>query len=141
MDGGLFWNFPDALGKQMIARAAQALLCATGLLLILGDVARADQSPERVESLHYEVAKDYSYKFTMAIDSFVQKQVQVKDASQLAMTYDPRNVAFRFVGGWVEDPNGAHHKPATDAIFTRPSAASRDAPGFVSSVTTTVVMP
>jgi hypothetical protein len=101
MDGGLFWKFPDARGKQGIARAAQALLCATSLLLILGDVARADQSPERVESLRYEVANNYSYKLTMVVDSFVQKQAQVKDTSQLAMTYDPRNVSFRFISGWA----------------------------------------
>ena len=141
MDGGLFSKYRGAPRKRAIKHTARALLCATSMLLVLGDTSYAGQSPERVETLHYEVAKDYSYKLTMVIDSFAQKQTQVKDASQLAMTYDPRDISFRFVSGWVEDPDGARHKPAADAIFTRPSAASRDAPGFVSSVTTTIVMP
>ncbi|QYA01109.1 DUF3857 domain-containing protein [Rhizobium sp. B21/90] len=96
---------------------------------------------ERVESIHYEVAPDYTYKFTMVIDDFVQKQAQIKDLSQFAMTYDPARTSFRFIKGWVDGPDGVRHEPAPDAIFTRPSAASRDAPGFVSSVTTTIVMP
>lgn len=141
MDGGLFWKYHGTPGKRATKHTARALLVAANLLLVFGDTSYAGRSPERVETLHYEVAKDYSYTLTMVIDSFVQKQAQVKDASQLAMTYDPRDISFRFVSGWVEDPDGARHKPAADAIFTRPSAASRDAPGFVSSVTTTIVMP
>jgi hypothetical protein len=77
----------------------------------------------------------------MVIDAFVQKQAQVKDSSQMAFTYDPDKTSFHFVKGWVEGADGVRHEPAADAIFTRPSAASRDAPGFVSSVTTTIVMP
>ncbi|WFR95961.1 DUF3857 domain-containing protein [Rhizobium tumorigenes] len=96
---------------------------------------------ERVESIHYEVAPDYTYKFTMVIDDFVQKQAQIKDLSQFAMAYDPARTSFHFIKGWVDGPDGVRHEPAPDAIFTRPSTASRDAPGFVSSVTTTIVMP
>lgn len=140
MNGGLFWRYGRTSGKEVAKRTVRALLGATSLL-VLADVARAGQPPERTESLHYEVSKDYSYKLTMVIDSFAQKQAQVKDASQLAMTYDPRDISFRFVNGWVEGADGVRHKPAADAVFTRPSAASHNAPGFVSSVTTTIVMP
>jgi hypothetical protein len=124
----------------MAKLAVRALLGATSVLLI-GDVACASQIPARTESLHYQVAQNYSYKLMMVIDTFVQKQAQVKDSSQMALTYDPRTTSFRFVKGWVEGADGVRHEPAADAIFTRPSAASRDAPGFVSSVTTTIVMP
>jgi transglutaminase-like putative cysteine protease len=141
MNIGFLCHDTCTLRKKAITPAVRALCHATAMLLVLGDVVCANQLPERTESLHYEVANNYSYKLTMVIDSFVQKQAQVKDASQLAMTYDPRDISFRFVNGWVEDADGGRHKPAADAIFTRPSAASRDAPGFVSSVTTTVVMP
>lgn len=140
MNGGLFPRYDDANRKQIARPILRALLGAAGVL-VLGGVARADQLPQRTESLRYEVGEDYSYKLTMVIDAFVQKQAQVKDSSQMAFTYDPDKTSFHFVKGWVEGADGVRHEPAADAIFTRPSAASRDAPGFVSSVTTTIVMP
>ena len=140
MNGSLFQLYNCVHGKWMVRPVLRALCAATNLLM-LSNVVCAGQFPERVESLHYEVSKDYSYKLTMVIDAFVQKQAQVKDASQLAMTYDPGGISFHFVNGWVEGADGVRQKPTRDAIFTRPSAAARNAPGFVSSVTTTIVMP
>ncbi len=121
-------------------RTFQALLCAASILCVARE-SQADQPLERVSSIHYEVAPDYTYKVTWVIDDFVQKQAEIKDLSQLALTYDPERTKFRFVKGWVDGADGVRHEPAPNAVFTRPSAASRDAPGFVSSVTTTVVMP
>ncbi|MGA1800848.1 DUF3857 domain-containing protein [Rhizobium sp. HT1-10] len=127
---------PATVGKLTV----QALMGTASILCLAGE-SHADQPLERVSSIHYEVAPDCSYKFTLVIDDFVRKQAEIKDLSQLALTYDPERTTFRFVKGWVEGADGVRHEPAANAVFTRPSTASRDAPGFVSSVKTTVVMP
>ncbi len=125
----------------LLHQGSKILLLGTVLLLAIDLPARAAETVEQTESLHYEVAPDYSYKLMVVADRFVDKQAEVNDASHISYTYDPDRTAFHLVEGWVDGPDGHRHKPASDAIFTRPSAASHDAPGFVSSVTTTVVMP
>lgn len=125
----------------LLHQGSKILLLGTVLLLAIDLPARAAEAVEQTESLHYEVAPDYSYKLMVVADRFVDKQAEVNDASHISYTYDPDRTAFHLVEGWVDGPDGHRHKPASDAIFTRPSAASHDAPGFVSSVTTTVVMP
>ncbi|SCX28659.1 putative protein involved in cytokinesis, contains TGc (transglutaminase/protease-like) domain [Agrobacterium sp. DSM 25558] len=127
--------------EALLHRATEILLLSSVCLLAIDLPARAAETVEQSESLHYEVAPDYSYKLTVVADRFVDKQAEVNDASHISYTYDPDRTAFHLVEGWVDGPDGTRHEPAPDAIFTRPSAASRDAPGFVSSVTTTVVMP
>lgn len=125
----------------LLHQGSKILLLGTVLLLAIDLPARAAETIEQTESLHYEVAPDYSYKLTVVADRFVDKQAEVNDASHISYTYDPDRTAFHLVEGWVDGPDDHRHKPASAAIFTRPSAASHDAPGFVSSVTTTVVMP
>jgi hypothetical protein len=57
------------------------------------------------------------------------------------VTFHPTSQSLALVEAWVTQPDGTRVTVRPDAVFTRPSEAAQDAPGFTAAETTTVVFP
>src|SRR5665213_1709447 len=89
----------------------------------------------------YEVHRDMTWVqvATMDVTLFTQRGIRAHDRS--AWTFYPDKQSLDLVEAWVDQPDGTRVKVPASAVFTRPSAAMQNAPGFVNSLTTTVVFP
>ena len=89
----------------------------------------------------YQVNRDLTYTRTESIDAtlFTTRALRRLDRSE--QTFYPARQTLEVVEAWVEQPDGTRVPVAKESIFTRPSTASRSAPGFVDSLTTTVLFP
>ena len=89
----------------------------------------------------YQVNRDLTYTRTELIDAtlFTTRALRRLDRSE--QTFYPARQTLEVVEAWVEQPDGTRVPVAKESIFTRPSTASRSAPEFVDSLTTTVLFP
>jgi hypothetical protein len=89
----------------------------------------------------YEVHRDLTWVqlATMDVTLFTQRGIRAHDRS--AWTFYPDKQSLDLVEAWVDQPDGTRVPVPSSGIFTRPSAAMQNAPGFVNSMTTTVVFP
>jgi transglutaminase-like putative cysteine protease len=89
----------------------------------------------------YEVHRDLSWVLVEEVDLtlFTQRGIHANDRS--AWTFYPDKQTLELVEAWVDQPDGTRVAVPASSIFTRPSAASQSAPGFVNSLTTTVLFP
>jgi transglutaminase-like putative cysteine protease len=89
----------------------------------------------------YDVNRDLTYTRTQTDDVTLFTARALRDLSQASQTFYPDKQALTVVEAWVDEPDGTRVPVAKSSIFTRPSTASRSAPGFVDSLTTTVLFP
>jgi transglutaminase-like putative cysteine protease len=89
----------------------------------------------------YDVHRDLTWVqvATMDVTLFTQRGIRAHDRS--AWTFYPDKQSLDLVEAWVDQPDGTRLPVPASGIFTRPSAATQNAPGFVNSLTTTVVFP
>jgi transglutaminase-like putative cysteine protease len=89
----------------------------------------------------YEVHRDLTWVLVDSIDItlFTQRGIHANDRS--AWTYFPDKQTQELVEAWVDQPDGTRVVVPPSGVFTRPSAAMQGAPGFVNSLTTTVLFP
>jgi transglutaminase-like putative cysteine protease len=89
----------------------------------------------------YDVHRDLTWVqvSTLDVTLFTQRGIRAYDRS--AWTFYPDKQALDLVEAWVDQPDGTRMLVPSSGIFTRPSAAAQGAPGFVNSLTTTVVFP
>ena len=89
----------------------------------------------------YEVHRDLTWMLVEERDLtlFTQRGIHANDRS--AWTFYPDKQALELVEAWVDQPDGTRVTVPPGSIFTRPSAAAQSAPGFVDSLTTTVLFP
>ena len=89
----------------------------------------------------YEVHRDLTWVLTDELDVtlFTQRGIHANDRS--TWTFYPDKQALELVEAWVDQPDGTRVTVPPSGIFTRPSAAAQSAPGFVNSLTTTVLFP
>ena len=89
----------------------------------------------------YEVNRDLTFSRLETRDATLFTDRALRQLDRAARTFYPEKQALEVVEAWVDQPDGSRVPVATGSIFTRPSAASQSAPGFVNSQTTTVLFP
>ncbi len=120
------------------------------LWLLCSSVCLAATENEGVPALHSRL-DDWTMRFTLAsdltyIEDFSQDWTLLTDRgvaqnSRDAVTFHPATQSLALVEAWVTQPDGTRITVRPDAVFTRPSEAAQDAPGFTAAETTTVVFP
>lgn len=98
--------------------------------------ARLDRSLDR-----YVVARDLTYVETSETDMTLLTQRGLRAGERAARSFYPDKQTLEVVEAWVDQPDGTRIMVPPGSIFTRPSAASQNAPGFTGSLTTTVLFP
>ena len=98
--------------------------------------ARIDRSVET-----YRVNRDLTYVETTEQDITLLTPRGLRSGERTARSFYPDKQALDVVEAWVDQPDGSRVVVPASGIFTRPSAASQNAPGFVGSLTTTVLFP
>lgn len=116
---------------------------AAALLLFLPFPAQALTTHARLNdwTMHFSVSRDLTYTETFSQDWTLLTDRGVAENSRDAVTFQPKSQDLRLVEAWVTQPDGTRVEVAQDAVFTRPSEAAQNAPGFTASETTTVVFP
>ncbi|MGD0430387.1 MAG: DUF3857 domain-containing protein [Acetobacteraceae bacterium] len=89
----------------------------------------------------YQVNRDLTYTRTETIDISLYTVRALSRLDRSEQTFFPDKQNLDVVEAWVDQPDGTRVPVDTGSIFTRPSVASRSAPGFVGSRTTTVLFP
>lgn len=89
----------------------------------------------------YRVNRDLTYTRVVTEDLTVLTERGLSALDRSEETFYPEKQTLEVVEAWVDRPDGERILVEKSGIFTRPSAASRSAPGFVNSMTTTVLFP
>jgi len=92
-------------------------------------------------SMHFQVAADLTYTETFSQDWTLLTDRGVSQNSRAAVTFHPKSQTLQLLEAWVVQPDGTRLTVPAEAVFTRPSEAAQDAPGFTASETTSVVFP
>jgi transglutaminase-like putative cysteine protease len=92
-------------------------------------------------TMRFQVNQDLTYTESFSQDWTLLTDRGVSQNSRAAVTFHPKSQTLTLVAAWVTQPDGARINVAPEAVFTRPSEAAQDAPGFTASETTTVVFP
>ena len=98
--------------------------------------ARIDRS-----DIVYAVNPDETYSETTTLDRTLLTSRGIQSLDRTAITFYPGQQTLEVLEAWVDQPDGTRLQVGPEGRFTRPSAASEDAPGFTGSLTTTVVYP
>ncbi|MFC4174213.1 DUF3857 domain-containing protein [Microvirga sp. GCM10011540] len=122
-----------------MASSFKRLLILTGLLLVQGGDSAWAKAFHREVTYDYQVNSDLTHQELTTQNIVVLTDRAIAEYSQIAFTYDPKSEVLDILEAWVDQPDGRRLTVAGENIFTRPSAASRDAPGFVNSETRTIV--
>jgi transglutaminase-like putative cysteine protease len=119
-----------------------------GLVLLSGALAARSAMSEPVVHARvdrdiavYEVNHDLTYTRTETNDTTLYTDRALRKLDRLAETFYPNEQSLEVVEAWVDQPDGSRIEVAKSGIFTRPSQATEAAPGFVNSLTTTVLFP
>lgn len=89
----------------------------------------------------YNVHHDLTWDLTDTIDATLLTRRGIQTADRSAWTFYPDKQTLDLVEAWVDQPDGTRVLVPSSGVFTRPSAATQNAPGFVNSLTTTVLFP
>lgn len=90
---------------------------------------------------HFVFQADQTSVRTITTDTTLLTRRGITAGERDAMNFYPKTQSLEVVEAWVDQPDGTRVPVAPGSIFTRPSAASRSAPGFTDSQTTTVLFP
>lgn len=117
---------------------------AVPLLLALGFAAPAGAqtvTPDLRVNFEWvvDVNADLTYVKTWTVDQLI-------DAGSIATNhtseeFDPKVETLDLIEAWTDQPGGTRLTVAPADVFTRPSEASKNAPGFVGTMTTTALFP
>lgn len=89
----------------------------------------------------YTINRDLTYTRVITEDMTILTDRGLSMLDRSAETFYPERQTLDLVEAWVEEPDGERVPVEKTGIFTRPSAATQSAPGFVNSLTTTVLFP
>ena len=87
------------------------------------------------------VRRDTTYRATIETRRTLLTPAGLITGQRAARTYDPRHQSLELEEAYVISPEGARTDVSSKSVFTRPSEAAQSTPGFVKSLTTTVVFP
>ncbi|MBT9370496.1 DUF3857 domain-containing protein [Rhizobium sp. CSW-27] len=88
-----------------------------------------------------EVNDDDTGTFTETFDRTILRTGDIAGAGQMSYLFDPEHQTFKLLQGWVDTPDGKRLNVAPENVMVRPSRAANAAPGFVSTMTATIVLP
>lgn len=88
-----------------------------------------------------DVAHDSSYTATIDTTRTLLTPAGVRAGQRAEMVFDPASESLEVTEAYAVTRGGERVDVRADQIVTRPSRASEDAPGFVSTRTTTVLFP
>ncbi|TRL43475.1 DUF3857 domain-containing protein [Rhizobium straminoryzae] len=88
-----------------------------------------------------EVNDDDTGTFTETLDRTIQRTGDIAGAGQVSYVFDPEHQTFKLLQGWVDTTDGVRLNVAPESVMVRPSHAASSAPGFVSTMTATIVLP
>ena len=91
--------------------------------------------------VHYAVNRDLTYTMTESVDVTLHTRRALQALDRAAFTFYPDKQTLELVEAWVTQPDGSRVTVPPASIFTRPTAAAQNAPGFTNSQTTTVLFP
>ncbi len=89
----------------------------------------------------YYVNHDYTYTQIISEHDIMLTSRGVEQGQRATYDYYPDSQSLQLIEAYVIQPDGQKLAVAPENIFTRSSQESQDAPGFSSSLTTTVVFP
>lgn len=89
----------------------------------------------------YTINDDYTYVAIVEQQGTVLTAKGLSALQKNGQDFYPTSQKLEVVEAYVIHPDGTKVSVTPDNIFTRTSTAAQDAPGFVSSLTTTVVFP
>jgi transglutaminase-like putative cysteine protease len=89
----------------------------------------------------FEIHPDLTYVETLELDYTLLTPRGLRERERSALDYYPDSQSLEVLEAWVTQPDGSRLVVGPSQIFTRPSAATQDAPGFTGSLTTTVLYP
>jgi hypothetical protein len=92
-------------------------------------------------TLNFSVRPDLTYTETFSQDWTLLTDRGVAANNKDAVTFYPKSQRLELLDAWVKEPDGTVIKVRPDGVFTRPSQAAQNAPGFTEAQTTTVVFP
>ena len=92
-------------------------------------------------TMRFKVAADLTYTEDFSQDWTLLTDRGVAQNTRNAVTFHPKSQSLILVEAWVTQADGTRLTVPADGVFTRPSVAAQDAPGFTASETTTVVFP
>jgi transglutaminase-like putative cysteine protease len=87
------------------------------------------------------VNQDQTYTETVTVDRTLLTDRGIRQRDRSTITHYPDQQRLEVLEAWVDQPDGTRLQVGPESRFTRPSAASQEAPGFTSSLTTTIVYP
>ena len=119
------------------------LLAFVGMFAIAPRAASAAVVHARVDRdlSTYEVHADLTYVQTVELDYTLLTPRGLRARERSTRDFYPDSQTLEVIEAWVTQPDGTRLDVGASQIFTRPSAASQGAPGFTSSLTTTVLYP
>ncbi len=88
-----------------------------------------------------DVSNDYSYTATIETTRTLLTSAGVRAGQRAEMLFDPATETLAVEEAYAVTRGGERVGVRGDQIITRPSRAAEDAPGFVSTQTTTVLFP
>ena len=95
----------------------------------------------RLQRNDYLVAADLTFVETQTSEIRLVDENLLTAHSTAAFTFDPAAATLEVLEAWVLQPDGQRLDVPPENIFTRPSAAAQNTPGFVASQTTTIEFP
>ncbi|WP_043600525.1 DUF3857 domain-containing transglutaminase family protein [Solidesulfovibrio magneticus] len=104
-------------------------------------LAALPEGVHRLQRNDYLVAADLTYVETQTSELVLADEHLLAANSTAAFTFDPAAATLEVLEAWVLQPDGQRLDVPAENIFTRPSAAARNTPGFVASQTTTIEFP
>lgn len=101
--------------------------------------------PEHIRTDRYEdtyqLKADYTYTETFSQQQTLLTPHGIEAGQRATFDYYPDSQSLELLEAYVIQPDGQQINVSKDSIFTRPSVEDQEAPGFTSSMTTTVVFP
>ena len=89
----------------------------------------------------YQLKADYTYTETVFQQQTLLTLYGVETGQRATFDYYPDSQSLVLLEAYVIQPDGRRLNVPKDGIFTRPTAESEEAPGFTSSMRTTIVFP
>ena len=136
-------RFIPRLAVRRLGRLAAPLLAALLLAVpaIAGETAPTLNARRDLFDDRYVVAADQTYTETLTSEITLLTPRGIAQHDRARVTFYPKSQKLEVLEAWVVQPDGTRVEVGPEGRFTRPSAASQNAPGFTGSLTTTVVFP
>ncbi|MFT5734481.1 MAG: transglutaminase-like putative cysteine protease [Bradymonadia bacterium] len=137
-----------AMNLISIPIAAAVLAMAAVVALVVRADGLSEEAELRLAGLRVDrhaaeitVAADSTFEGRLIVETTVVSAAGLKHAQETSFPFDPDTQELELVAASVLEPDGTVVEVGPAQVFERPSAPSQDAPGFVSTMTKSVLFP